>query len=85
MCKGDNGRWQVNYSNIAGTFGGAAISSTYYPARNQATQILSNSLVRLGESSLAGIFQEFIARKLTKPPKGQVLAHTDSTEVPSMP
>jgi len=85
MCKGDNGRWQVNYSNIAGTFGGAAISSTYYPARNQAAVILSNSLIRLGESSLAGIFQEFIARKLTKPPKGQALARPDSTEAPSMP
>jgi len=85
MCKGDNGRWQVNYSNIAGTFGGAAISSTYYPARNQAAVILSNSLIRLGESSLAGIFQEFIARKLTKPPKGQALARPDSTGAPSMP
>ena len=85
MCKGDNGRWQVNYSNIAGTFGGAAISSTYYPARNQAAVILSNSLIRLGESSLAGIFQEFIARKLTKPPKGQALARPDSTEARSMP
>ena len=83
VCKGDNGRWQTNYSNIAGIFGGAAVSSTYYPARKQAAVILSNSLIRLGESSLAGIFQEFIARKLTKPPKGQALADSESSQAPS--
>jgi Carboxypeptidase regulatory-like domain len=83
VCKGDNGRWQMNYSNIAGIFGGAAVSSTYYPARNQAAVILSNSLIRLGESSLAGIFQEFIARKLTRPPKEQVLADSESSQAPS--
>jgi len=65
-CKGDNGRWQVNYSNIVGAFGGAAISSTYYPTQNQAETILSNGFIRMGESSLAGIFQEFIAKRLTK-------------------
>ena len=71
-CKGDNGRWQINYSNIAGSFGGAAVASAYYPTRNQATTIFTNGLIRLGESSLAGIFQEFVARKLTKQSKRQV-------------
>jgi hypothetical protein len=65
-CKGDNGRWQVNYSNIAGSVAGAALESTYYPSENQGLDILSNSLIRMGESSLAGIIQEFVLRKLTK-------------------
>jgi hypothetical protein len=65
-CKGDNGRWQVNYSNVAGVVSGAALASTYYPSRNQGTNILTNSLVRMGESSLAGVVQEFVLRKLTK-------------------
>jgi hypothetical protein len=83
-CKGDNGRWQINYSNIAGAFGGAAIASSYYPTKNQASVILSNGFVRLGESALAGVFQEFVARKLTrsKPP---ALADPDSSAVPSTP
>lgn len=81
ICKGDNGRWQINYSNIGGTFGGAAVTSTYYPTKNQAAVILSNGFIRLGESSLAGIFQEFVARKLTKRSKGQSPEHTDSTDV----
>ena len=66
MCKGDNGRWQVNYSNIAGVFAGAALSSAFYPTTNSGTFILSNGFIRLGESSLAGVLQEFVLRKLTK-------------------
>jgi hypothetical protein len=66
MCKGDNGRWQVNYSNVAGIVAGAAIVSTYYPSTNQGLDILQNSLIRMGESSLAGVLQEFVLRKLTK-------------------
>src|SRR5262249_16704997 len=66
ICKGDNGRWQVNYSNIAGVFAGAALSSTFYPTTNTGTFILSNSFIRLGESSLAGVLQEFVLQKLTK-------------------
>ena len=83
ICKGDNGRWQINYSNIAGAFGGAAVSSTYYPTKNQAVTFLSNGFIRLGESSLAGIFQEFVARKLTKQSKPQPQGDPDSTDVPS--
>jgi len=83
LCKGDNGRWQINYSNIAGSFGGAAISSAIYPNRNQASVIVSNFFVRMGESSLAGIFQEFVARKLTKTSKRQAGAQSGSTEVSS--
>ena len=65
-CKGDNGSWQVNYSNMAGVVSGAALVSTYYPSKNQGMNILQNSLIRMGESSLAGVVQEFVLRKLTK-------------------
>ena len=66
MCKGDNGRWQVNYSNMAGVVTGAALVSTYYPSQNKGLEILQNSLVRMGESSLAGVVQEFVLHRLTK-------------------
>jgi Carboxypeptidase regulatory-like domain len=65
-CKGDNGRWQVNYSNIAGQFAGAAIFSTIYPNTNSGMFTLSNGFMRLGEGSLSGVLQEFAFRKLTK-------------------
>lgn len=80
MCRGDNGRWQVNYSNIAGVFGGAALSSTFYPTNNRAMFTLTSGFIRLGESSLAGIFQEFVARKLTRTSKRQGMTPPDSTE-----
>ena len=31
VCKGDNGHWQPNYSNVGGNLGAAGISSLYYP------------------------------------------------------
>ena len=80
FCKGDNGRWQVNYSNIGGSFAGAAITSTYYPSKNRASVILTNGIIRMGESSLAGIVQEFVVRKLPKS-KRRAVDRSDSTEV----
>jgi hypothetical protein len=65
-CKGDNGRWQINYSNIAGIFGGAALASTFYPTKNPGMFTLSNGFIRMGESSLAGVVQEFVLRRFTK-------------------
>lgn len=66
ICKSDDGRWQTNYSNILGSFAGAAISSTYYPTQNRASVVLSNGVIRMGESSLTGVVQEFILPKFMK-------------------
>jgi Carboxypeptidase regulatory-like domain len=85
ICKGDNGRWQMNYSNIAGIFGGAALSSTFYPTKNPGTFILSSGLIRMGESSLTGFVQEFIVRKLSKQAKRQTGERQDSTAEVMMP
>ena len=67
MCKGDNKRWQPNYSGIFGSFATGGISYLYYPAsdRHGAGLVVQNSLLRVAESSLAGIFQEFVIRRLT--------------------
>lgn len=65
-CKGDNGRRQINYSNLLGIFGGAAVASYLYPTSNRATFTLSNGMIRLGESSLGGFVQEFVVPKLSK-------------------
>jgi len=68
ICKGDNGRWQANYSYVLGSFAAAGIANFYYPSsyRNGAGLVLGAALTRLGESAVAGIFQEFIVRKLTR-------------------
>lgn len=84
LCKGDNGRWQVNYSNIGGSFGGAAVSSTFYPTNNRGLFVLSSGFIRMGESSLAGVVQEFIVTKISKQAKRQA-SRVDSTNAATLP
>jgi len=67
ICKGDNMRWQPNYSNVAGAFASAGISYLYYPEsdRNGAGLVMQNSLIRLGEIAFESVLQEFLIRRLT--------------------
>ena len=67
ICKGDNGQTQPNYSSVLGGFAAGAISYIYYPssARDGVGPFFLNSAIKLGESSVAGIFQEFVIPKFT--------------------
>jgi hypothetical protein len=66
MCKGDDGRWQPNYSYLIGNFAAAGIANFYYPANDRgAAWVAETALVRLGENAIASVFQEFIVRRLT--------------------
>lgn len=65
ICKGDSEQWQPNYSAIVGSFATSGISYFYYPASDRSAELLvQNALIRIAEGSLAGIFQEFVVRKL---------------------
>jgi hypothetical protein len=67
ICKGDNGKWQPNYSNVAGNIVAGAISNLYYPSQNSGWgQTISNGLIVTTEGTVGGVFQEFwpdISRK----------------------
>jgi len=67
FCRGDNMRWQPNYSNVVGAFAAGGISSLYYPASDRygAGLVVENALIRLGEMSFEGVLQEFVIRRLT--------------------
>jgi hypothetical protein len=66
MCKGDNKRWQPNYSNILGNFAAGGIANLYYPESNRGVGLTFETAgIRIGETAVAGVFQEFIIRKLT--------------------
>jgi len=65
ICKGDNKKWQFNYSEVIGAFATGAISYTYYPEADRNGVIWQNGLIKLGESAIAGVFQEFVLRRLT--------------------
>lgn len=67
ICKGDNGHWQANYSNILGNIASAGISDLYYPAssRHGLGLTISNSLVTTALGAVGGLFQEFVLRSMT--------------------
>jgi len=67
ICKGDNGRWQPNYSNILGNLAAGGISNLYYPAqnRNGAELTLENAAIGTGATAVANLVEEFLMRKLT--------------------
>jgi hypothetical protein len=67
VCKGDNGRWQANYSGILGSLAAGGISNLYYPAssRNGATLTFEGTGYGIAGSAVQNLFQEFVVRKLT--------------------
>jgi len=67
VCKGDNGRWQPNYSNVLGSLASGGISNLYYPSadRNSAALTFDNAAINLISNAAANILQEFVIRKLT--------------------
>jgi Carboxypeptidase regulatory-like domain len=67
VCKGDNGRWQPDYSGILGSLAAGGISNLYYPAssRNGAALTFENTLIGIGGSGIGNLFQEFLIRRLT--------------------
>ena len=64
--RSDSGQWQPNYSAILGSFVTAGISYIYYPPSDRGGELLvENSLISIGGGAVAGVFQEFVFRKIT--------------------
>jgi hypothetical protein len=75
ICKGDNGHWQPNYSNVLGNLAAGGISSLYYPDsdRHDAQVTVDNILIGVGTGAIGTLFQEFLLKHLTHgvPPSPQ--------------
>jgi hypothetical protein len=66
VCKGDNGKWQPNFSSVGGDLISAAISTTYYPQQDRGANLLfENVLIESAERVASTLIQEFLLRKLT--------------------
>ena len=66
ICKGDNGKWEPNYSNVGGDLAAGAISNIYYPRANRGTAIVfENALIAAGGRMANGLVQEFLLRRFT--------------------
>jgi hypothetical protein len=68
ICKGDNGHWQPNYSNVLGNLASAGISNLYYPStnRNGAQVTIDNALIGTAEGAISALIQEFVLRKISR-------------------
>jgi hypothetical protein len=66
ICKGDNQRWQPNYSAILGGLAAGGISNLYYPPKDRgASLVFESTLIGTGETAIFNLFQEFLVKKLT--------------------
>jgi hypothetical protein len=72
ICRGDNGKWQPNYSSIGGYLASGAIANAYYPEANRGPRLLSRTFaIDISANVANGVLQEFVLRKLTRDAKGQ--------------
>jgi len=66
VCKGDNGAWQPNYSQLGGSLIGYSISMAYYPNSNRsAGHVFQNFGIDTGLHVVGSLFQEFVLGKFT--------------------
>ncbi len=68
VCRGDNKIDQFCYSSFVARFGSGFVTNYFYPSadRDKASTILRNSAYGIGFDALGNLFQEFVARKLTR-------------------
>jgi hypothetical protein len=67
IAKGDDGKWQPNYSSVGGDLATSAISNLYYPASNRgAGLVFSSFAIATAERVAASLAQEFLLSKFTR-------------------
>ena len=75
-CKGDDGKWTWNYSNVLGNVAAGAISNAYYPSSDRGVApTFERAFTVTAEGAVGAVFFEFwpdISRKfLTRKKKAQ--------------
>lgn len=72
ICRGDNGKNEINISSMGGDLISSALSNTYYPNSNRGASLVFGSfLLSTGEREVSSVVQEFVLRKLTPSAKRQ--------------
>jgi Carboxypeptidase regulatory-like domain len=67
ICKGDNQRWQPNYSSVFGDLAAGGLSNLYIPQRDRhgAALTFENAGIALGTSAVINVLQEFVLHRIT--------------------
>lgn len=68
VCRGDNKKDQFCYSSFLTRFGTGFVTNYYFPAadRDTTSTILQDAALSIGFDALGNLFQEFVARKITR-------------------
>jgi Carboxypeptidase regulatory-like domain len=67
VAKGDNGKWQPNYSSLGGDLASSALANLYYPRSNRGVGLVfGNFAIGTAERIGASLAQEFIIGKFTR-------------------
>lgn len=67
ICRGDNGKSEVNFSSMGGDLISGSISNAYYPASNRGASLLFEGFaLSTGERVVSTVIQEFLLKKLTR-------------------
>lgn len=66
VCRGDDGRNEINFSSMGGDLISASISNAYYPQSNRgASLVFGGFAISTGERVVSTVVQEFLLKKLT--------------------
>ncbi|HZU44390.1 MAG TPA: carboxypeptidase regulatory-like domain-containing protein, partial [Terriglobales bacterium] len=66
VARGDNGKWQPNYSSVGGDLASSAIANFYYPAPDKgAGPVLTSFAISTAERVASAVAQEFILGRFT--------------------
>jgi hypothetical protein len=72
ICRGDNGKNEINFSSMGGDLISGALSNAYYPDSNRgASLVFTGFALSTGERMVSTVIQEFIIKKLTPGAKDQ--------------
>jgi hypothetical protein len=81
ICKGDNGKWQPNVSNVGGNIISGFISETYYPRSEAGTgEVFSNAAVVTLEGAIGSELLEFWPDIHHKLFKNKMDSYTEAAE-----
>lgn len=66
VARGDNGKWQANYSHILGGLTAGAVSNLYYPDKERGVRLtFENAALGIGFTALGNLVREFGLRHVT--------------------
>jgi Carboxypeptidase regulatory-like domain len=89
ICKGDNGRWQANYSGLIGGLAASGISNVYYAPKDRdgVGFTFENTLIGIGTTAVTNLLQEFVIRKWTQSHPGRQASKPDNpvSKIPGAP